>query len=278
MAKKPIVRNLTEEEEWQPWDPGNEKGVWGWAGDNAWDDWKNLDDDGCLRLVGDLVEDALTKKEQKRVTPAHIEAICAELREHTRDTMEATFHSILDAMQWAWEIAYTPNDGDVEHAIKKAKGDLGDDIRMADYWDLIRSHAPAGPKEWSPRGTWTDTRIFEELEENIHYRRKPKAYDRYLVFDWKGTRSVADMKAALTAHPEQGKPADVDFEIEEWADQFMRYFFTELEKRMQDVETGNRVDFDSMWANVLEDDDRMKTVRREILEFLKKPLPEPSEE
>jgi hypothetical protein len=278
MAKKPIVRNLTEEEEWKPWDPGNDKGAWGWASDNAWDDWKNLDDDECHRLVSDLVEDALTKKEQKRVTQTHIEAICAELHENTWDTLEATFHSILDAMQWAWEIAYTPNDDDIETALEKAKGELGDDIRLADYWDLVRSEIPVGPKEWSPRAAWTDNRIFKELEENITYRRKPKAYDRYLVFDWLGTGPVADMKAALKEHPEQGSPKDVEFEIEEWADQFMRYFFTELEKRMQGVETGNRVDFDSMWANVLEDGDRMKSVRKEILEFLKKPLPEPSEE
>lgn len=82
------------------------------------------------------------------------------------------------------------------------------------------------------------------------------------------------MRMALRGLPNEGHPEDVDAEVEDWADRFMRLFLTRLEKTMQDVDTSARVDFGDQWKFMLKDKTVLKEVAEALREFLKKPLPE----
>lgn len=267
MATKPFVRNITEEEEWQPYDPGNMKGASEWASDNAWDDWQNMADSDCERLLDDLVRTALGKREQAKLPEDVLERLCQELNENAGENLESVFQSIMDASTWAWEIAYTPSDRDIEQSMASARKDFSDEIRLEDYWDPLIKKPVTGPKEWSPRGLWTEQGIFDELTRNVRYRRKPGYYDRFVVFDWPNSAPVRDAKRVLKTLEDGRTSKEVDQEIEQWADQFMWSMFSDLEKRMQDADTGSRVDFGPMWKSVLSDKQRMNGVRRDILEF-----------
>lgn len=127
MARKPIVRDITEEEKWQPYDPGNTKGVWEWAMNNAWDDWLNMDSRTCDDLVGA----ALPKAERKKITPEHLDALCRELMDENPEYLVSIHRAITDASQWAWEVAYTPEDGDIEDALEEARDRLEEEISLA---------------------------------------------------------------------------------------------------------------------------------------------------
>jgi hypothetical protein len=269
----PIRINIVEEDGWQPYDSGNLEGVQSWASDNAWDDWKAMSEETCQNLVGDLLDAAFSRKERRDVDPEEIPRICEELLENQGDTLEASFHAILDAYDWTWEEAYIPTDLDIEKAIERAMGDWFGDTRLADYWNLVlaKEERPKGPKEWSPRIVWTEAGLFHHLDKHIRYQRKREEYDRFIVFDWGDMDQIVALLEALKRTPAEGSREDVENELREWADLFMRHFFSALEDRMQAVDTAYRTDFDKHWKTMLSDKQTMGGVRRELLEFLKRP-------
>jgi hypothetical protein len=267
----PIRINIVEEAGWQPYDPGNLKGVLTWASDNAWDDWKNMSEETCQDLVEALLDAAFTRKERAGIGPEGISRICEELRENDGDELDATFHAIIDAHQWTWEEAYTPTDLDIEKAVDRAKGEWFMDARLSDYWNLAlaREDRPKGPKEWSPRIVWTEAGLFHHLDEHIRYQRKREEYDRFIVFDWGDADPIVALLEAIKRTPAEGSREDVENELREWADLFMHKFFSALEDRMQVVDTAYRTDFDKHWKTMLSDKQTMGGVRRDLLEFLK---------
>jgi hypothetical protein len=256
---RPLKINIVEEDGWKPYDPGNVKGVWQWAIDNAWDDFTNMSEDTCESLVRDLYKPG-------ELDDAGLERICEQLKDD-HAALENTAQAMMDASQWAWEEAYTPTDGDIAKAMKR----IGDWIEFDDYWSLIvRPHAEAGPKDWYPGRKWTETMILEDLESRISYSRKEDAYDRYIVFDWKDAPPVVDLLAKLKRKPgEGGSPADVEADLDAWMGAYMNGFWVILSEVMQDVDTHYRVDFWPHWKSVLRDKDRMKAVAKEISGFLK---------
>lgn len=274
MAKKNIVRNIVEEEGWSNYDPGTKGGVREWASDNAWDDWANMDPKYCRRYVGDIVQAALTKRERKNIDDEALERICEELRETTWENLETVMHLIMDAHTDAWEIAYTPEDGDIHKAMGLIKGGWWDDIQLQDFWNLIVDPLPEGPREWSPRPHWTFEKIFEDLDERISYKRQPGYYDRYIVFDWLNAPPVIAIKDALKRHPEEGSLKNVDQDLEAWADDYLKDFFRGVEKRMESVEPWQRFDLDPHWKTWLKDKQTLAGAREEILGFLATPAKE----
>jgi hypothetical protein len=274
MARKNIVRNIVEHEGWKNYDSATQGGVSEWACDNAWDDWTNMDPKYCREYVGDLIQAALTKREQKQIDEEDLERICEELRENSRENLETVLNAITDAHTWAWEIAYTPDDGDIEKAIDDAKGTWWEENRLQDFWDLIVAPLPEGPREWSPRPHWSVAQLFKELDERVVYQRKPGYYDRFIIFEWLNAPVVLAMKNELKKHPEVGSLKNVDQDLNDWADDFMNTFAKALENRMERNEPWQSFDLDPHWKSMLKDKQVLAGAREEILKFLATPAKE----
>lgn len=274
MAKKNIVRNIVEHDAWKNYDAANSGGVREWASDNAWDDWTHMEPKYCRRYVGELIAAALTKRERKRITDEDLERICEELRENTWKNLETVMHAITDSHTWAWEAAYTPEDGDISKVMEVIKGEWWGEHQLQDFWELIINPLPEGPREWSPRPHWTLEQIFKDLDERVTYKRQPGYYDRFIVFGWLNAPSVLAIKNELKKHPEKGSSKDVDQDLEAWADDYMNSFAKNLPNRMERVEPHQRFDLDPHWESMLKDKQMLAGVREEILEFLATPAKE----
>lgn len=270
MAKKTFIRDLTAEEGWKPWDPGNTKGAWEWASNNAWDDWQNLGAERCQELLEDIVNAALRKRERDQLPEDALERMCAYLQEG-REKLEGVQQTLMDAFTWAWELAYTPEDRDIEKSVERARLTINEDLRLNEYWEWLFKKTMLGPKEWNPRGLFTEAILFDHLSKRVEYKRKRNHYERYLVFDWIDSPLVNQAKKAIFAQKHGRYPDDDDInqELEEWADHFVRLMFTDLDKRMQEVDTGMRYDLGPQWKSVLSDKQRMAGVRDEILKFFR---------
>lgn len=258
----PIRINIVEQEGWK-W---KDSEVSGWASDNALDDLVHMSDATRKELVRDLIEASMTKKEQKAITDEDLEKISEQLEEDWQ-SLEETKNAIQDAHYWAWEVAYMPEDGDIEYSMEKDKDFWGEDIRPNDYWKLVlREEGASGPREWSPHPTETD--FWKDLANRVRFERKPDYYDRHLVFDWGQSKTVRELLEALKEHPEEGSRKEVEQELRDWADTFTSEVLSHLDDRMQNVDTSYRVDFNPQWKRILSDKSRMANVRDELLEFL----------
>lgn len=256
----PIRINIVDESGWK-W-----KDVSDWASDNAWDDLINMSDETRKDLVLDLIHASMTKKEEKAITDEDLEKISEQLEEDWH-SLEETKNAIQDAHYWAWEVAYMPEDGDIQYAMEKDKDFWGEDIRPNDYWKLVlREEGASGPREWSPHPTETD--FWKDLANRVRFERKPDYYDRHLVFDWGQSKTVRELLEALKEHPEEGSCKEVEQELRDWADTFTSEVLSHLDDRMQNVDTSYRVDFNPQWKRILSDKSRMANVRDELLEFL----------
>lgn len=275
MAKiKPIRINIVEEDGWKPWDYAQSDGISSWSADNAWDDWQNMDDETLKGYIEELLEVSLSKAERKRITPEDVDRIAEEIRESTTDSFESMYHAIVDAHQWAWEIAYSPDDRDIGKAMEKARRHW-DLERLPDYWDLVlQDEAPEGPREWSPRGHWTTSKLYQDFIERIVYERKAEHYDRYIIFDWGESGAVKLLLQALKNHPEEGSVEGVESDLKDLSDSYLTTFFKELEQRMQDNDPRYHWDLDPHWKIMLKDKSVRRGVRDEVLAFLAKPKKE----
>jgi|SRR5579871_3952922 len=272
MAKiKPIKINLVEQDGWKNWDYASSHGISEWASDNAWDDWTNMDSTTCRDYVQDLINAALPKKQRLKFSLDELERICEEMQEERYDHFESVSQAIIDAHQWAWEVAYTPDDKDIKIAMEKAERNWDWDFRMAGFWDFIqREQEVEGPREWSPRPptTWTMNQLFDQLIERIRYEREKDHYDRFLVFDWGDSPAVKRLLEVLKTKPNEGGPMEVEAELDDLVSRYLKVFFTELEDRMQDKDIHIYWDLDPHWENVLKDKSRMIGIRKELEEFL----------
>lgn len=273
---KPIRINIVEEDGWKPWDYAQTDGVSQWSSDNAWDDWKNMDEATCKGYIVDLLQASMTKREQKRITEEDLERICKDLEEDW-DNLESTSRAIIDAHTWAWEVAYTPDDRDIEKSVEATLKHWDWDRSLPDFWQLVlQDEPPEGPREWSPRGRWTVQSLFKEFVKRVSYERKEGHYDRFLVFDWGNAEPVQLLLEALRRRPNEGSKADVEAWLREMADSYVATFFKILEDRMS---SSNRdincyFDLDPHWKAMLRDKSTMKAVRDEIVEFLAQPKKE----
>src|SRR5262245_55824581 len=264
----PIRINIVETDGWNKgW---NESNISSWAADNAWDNWEHMSDEIRRDLIDDLIRASMPKKEQKAITDEDIEKISEQLVKDWH-SLEQTHNAIRDAHYWAWEVAYTPEDGDIESAMERDQDFWGEDIRPNDYWKLVlteEGEVPKGPREWSPRRVWTETEFWKDLYERVRYERKPNYYDRFLVFDWGRSEPVMELLEALKANPKEGSRSEVESELEDGAQTFTGEVISNLEDIMQRADISYRVEFSPMWKRMLSDKSTMAGVREELLEFL----------
>lgn len=273
MAKKSFIINITEQSGWEHYDTSINDDIATWSLDSAWDSWKALDDNECRELIDDLIVRAFTKREQKKLSPSSHDRICEDLRDNGAcTTLKTVYHAILDAMAWAWEIAYMPEERDIQYAIDTASEEWFSGIELIGYWRLIISEPAVGPREWSPRPQWTEDRIFKDLTERISYRHKQNHYDRFLEFDFLTAPSTAAMRMALLAHPDEGSIKNLEEELFDWTGNFISEFFKQLENRMEGVYVPYRYDFTPMWKQMLSDKAIIRGVRKELTAFLATPV------
>jgi hypothetical protein len=176
MAKiKPIKINIVEENGWKNWDYATSGGISEWSMDNAWDDWTHMEESTCRGYLEDLIKASLPKKQQLRFSWDDLEGICEEMKRDRHRKFESVSQAIIDAHQWAWEEAYTPDDRDIKIAMEKAERNWDWDFKMATFWEYIqKEHIEEGPREWSPRPpkTWTIGQFYGQLMERIEYERR----------------------------------------------------------------------------------------------------------
>lgn len=274
---KPIRINIVEEDGWKNWDYSQTDGVSQWSADNAWDDFTNMDESTCKGYIVDLLQASMTKREQKRITEEDLERICKELEEDW-DSLESTAHAIIDAHTWAWEVAYTPDDRDIEKSIEATSRTWDWDFSTPEYLDLIlQSEPPEGPREWTPRKIWTINKLFKEFVSRVSYERKEGYYDRFLVFDWGNSEPIQLLLEILKRRPNEGSRTDVEAWLQEMAESYTRAFFKNLQDRMQDNDPSYSFDLDPHWRSMLKDKSTMSGVRNELLEFLAQPKKEEAE-
>lgn len=274
MAKiKPIKINLVEQEGWETWDYA--KGdISSWAMDNAWDDWKNMDEQTCQGYVEDLAKASLPKDKWLKLSSEDIERICEEMMEERVEHFESLSQAIIDAHMWAWEEAYTPDDRDIGRAMERAARNWDWDFRLADYWKLVlKDDLPEGPREWTPRKVWTTKKLYQDLIERILYERKPNYYDRYIVFDWDKSDPVQELVKKLKESKE-GSVADVQAELEDWAGDYLQTFFKELDEQMQRVDINTKWNFHPHWKTLLGEKSMLLGVRKDLEDFLERKVEE----
>lgn len=271
MADWPLRINITEESLWKNYDFASSGGISEWASDNAHDDLRNIRGHDCAEYMDDLIQAFIPKSKRKKISSEDLDRLCEAFMDDMGD-FESIEYALRDAFTWAWEIAYMPDDGDIETAIKRAKERWDEEIQLADYWDLILSdEAKPGPKEWSPRPRITERQLFDQLEERINYQRKPGHYDRFIEFDFMDAPAVREMKRALKSHPEDGSVDGLLSELEDLARNFLGYLDGALDQVMENSDPHSRWDFRPHWKGVLADKSRKKGIEEEILGFLAKP-------
>jgi hypothetical protein len=124
---------------------------------------------------------------------------------------------------------------------------------------------------------WTHKEVLKQLTDQINYERKENHYDRFLVFTFGEAEVVQRLIDAAKHLPEDERDEllnDLDSELGDAQDAFVRNFFRTLNKSMEGVDLNNRVDFNRQWKSVLEDWSRLKGVREEIQAFMAKPREE----
>jgi hypothetical protein len=277
MADWPLRINITEEDLWKPYDSsysGKGSNVADWASDNAYDDLQHMDAGTWADYVLDLVEAFLPKAKQKKIGPDEIDKISTLLRGDW-GKFENIEYAVRDAHTLAWEIAYTPEDKDIEYAIKRALERWDEEITLADYWDLILSdEASKGPKEWSPLKKITERELFNQLEAAIWYEHEKGKWDRFVVFDFMSAPAVKAMKRALMAHPEEGRLFQLDDELEYLAKNFIGYLSGALGQVMQDNDPSMNWDVGPHWKSILSDKSRRQGIQEDIAKALATPSPE----
>lgn len=280
MLRLPEIRvNLVEEKGWKPYDPGGD--ISEWASDNAYEELRSM----SASDLADLLDNIVTKAPQarKRWGPREelehesLEAV-AEAVKAAEPELDTVRQIILDTLTWAWEEAYMPDDGDIEGAMDDAAESLLDDFSIvsavsagsADLWDAFMEEE-SGPKipetkRWGPR--LDDEAVLRDLLSRVRYERKPKHYDRYLVFTWKGSSVIEALERFAIARKLGGRKGAKDA-LEDllgsFANEYLAAFWKALSRRMEHVDVGNRADFWKHWRGMLADPDvSLATASREI--------------
>jgi hypothetical protein len=257
--------NIVEQRRWKPYDPAGE--TMELASNNAYDEFKHMSKNDLIRLVEDMLGRA--KQGPLEWSPRtfvlsdeEYDLILEEIKDYSSDLLETARESIVDALQWMWEVAYMPDDGDIELAVEET------DETMADTHGIDESL-------WEPlleRKGWDERTVIESLAEEVTYERQEGYYDRYIVFNFGEAKAVEKLLKTVYADPEELSEKEtvsqLKVEFEALEDSYLDLFFDKLDKIMQNIDAANRTDFKKQWKAMLGDKNQMNAVGKEIREFI----------
>lgn len=277
----PVHVNLVEQEGWEKYDPAS--GKFDWIMDSAWQDFRSMDYGTLRGLVDDLwtVSVKGLRKPRVQLSIEELEYLAGRLKNHHHDDdMESVQRPIVDAIQWMYEAAVTPNDGDVESAMEHAEEQFKANPEMYDpLWEpvlLLVREIPKGPKEWAPRaprvGRVTEDQLLDQLLSTISFEHEKDQWDRYLVFDfWSAPAAVELLKRDPKAEEE------LDAEFRNIRLNYVRDFFKGLEKTMKDINIENRSDWKKAWKSMISDRSVVSEARASIRKALRE-MPDEADE
>lgn len=268
--------NLVEEDEWKKdYDPAGRILEWAWqSAIDALEHEVRWPRGSCPDYVADLAP---------KLDRDEIERVCEGLEDRD-DRLAQTEMAIQDALQWAFELAYMPGDGDIEDALESAF----DEVRNNLYF---RDEVVEGTMQWMGI---EEERLVNDLLKHVRYEhpthRGHPTYDRYIVFDFgksnllksliKGPFSV---KREAPLGPKEWSPSkfmpatkeeqaaareDVVRSVEELQDDIMLFFWKALAKEMERADIFNRLEVGPQWKSILKDRPRVRGIRKEIRDFL----------
>ena len=269
--------NITEYPEW--------KKVWesaegDWVGNAAWADWQGITMDSNLLdgYVYDLIKAAYSKGnrtrsrlENLRNTDALLDAVKCS------DGFESTRQVIMDTLEFMYQDAAMPRDGDISVSVEDA-GVTFVTRHLSYYWRLIaaKNLPPTGVKEWRPdqeKFEMTFGGVQKQLLAEIRYEHKENEYDRFLVFDFGNSWVIHRLIAKIRGHPDEEvgetMAADLENDLEEARQDFIRDFFKSFVRTTGNIDVSNRTDFHLEWLKTLARTDWRAGVRKEFEAFLK---------
>lgn len=271
--------NITEYPEWKKVLESVEED---WVGNAAWADWQAITIgtfDTLESYIFDLIKAAFPKGNRKRSrlenlrnTDALLDAVKCS------DGFESTRHVIRDTLEFMYQDAAMPSDGDLSVSVEDASHPFMFG-HMPYYWRLIAAKdlPPTGVKEWRPDHGKVQMTFFEvrkQLLQEIRYEHKENDYDRFLVFSFGNSRAVRLLIDAIGNHPDEEDretmAADLENDLEEARQDFVRDFFKSFVRTMGSIDISNRTDFHSEWLKTLARTDWREGVRGEFEAFLKK--------
>jgi hypothetical protein len=259
----PVVRiNLVEAPGWSIWASGGR--TIENASDAAHEDFSNLDLTRLTELVSEMVDDDLLAQwegpkewspRKKHLTYEDFEWIAQEVKDGA-EKLETTRFAILDTMTWAYEIAMTPDDGDIQAAMGRTFQD--ERAKYAIDWDL-----------WSPIvfGVQDEGTIVARLLGAVKYEREEGHYDRYLVFDFNGLEVVKELYQESPLTRKELKES-LKYEFAAIREYYLNHFWHNLQQEFRDVNVSDRVDWRKQWKAMLASPE-IKNVRKEMLEAIR---------
>lgn len=276
MSLEKIRVNIVEEPGWKPYDPGGE--IMEWASNSSYEDFRHMSKVDMIELVEDMFGRAKTgplewSPRKFALSEEDCDIIWEELKEGgLTGKLETTWQSILDAMQWTWEEAYTPDNGDIRDAMERAAE------AVADEYNLDTS-------PWEPlleRTGWDERKILESLMGKVSYEREENHYDRFIVFDFGAAEAVKKLLKIVYADPEELSEKEtldqLKMDFEGLRDGYVDLFFGKLEKIMRETDASNRTEFRKHWKSMLSDKAQMNHVGEEIRKFVLKARAQVGEE
>jgi hypothetical protein len=266
--------NLVEEKGWERWDSGGD--LMNWASDTAWDDFRHTSKETCADWVSDILGPSHLKRNPlgRPVDDEDLVLVCDAILDGD-DRVENTHRMIVDSLQWMYEEAAMPRAADIEDALEMALDGNESWSGFSDAWDtLVES------KQWSQED------IMKDLLSQVSFVQKPKAYDRFLVFDFGESKAAQALISTLPPpfhttrpirfwSPERTKKQaqyhrdSLERDLEVLKDDIVADLFRELVKVMDRMDLYARTDWDANWKNMLSDKNSVQVARDEIFNFLK---------
>lgn len=267
-TERPIRINLVEDKGWDPWRSDNDdlnERIQRFSDEYHQLFDRTMEREECESLVEDILGPYYRfgapegpREWSPKITPIGIIGVRKACKGIKDGDLEAADYLIRDAIQFMWEEAMTPDDGDIEYALSETKDKFADKPDLDEIWD------PLLEKGRKARGVMMD------LMNQIHYSRTQGHYDRYLIFDFLNAQSVTDLIQYWPIEDQGWVRDTLEFQdLKDLRERFLEEFFEKLKKVMDDSDPANRADWKKHWRAVLTNNDQVTHVRQQIWNYLR---------
>lgn len=270
---EPVVVNLVEQKGWKEWTSDEWQERVQRLSDEYYQESMERDDE-CESLIEAImgIEYSHKAPEGPRdwspkagpIGPRAVKKACFGFSE---GQLEGVEHMIRDAIQYMYEDATMPDDGDINWALVETRDEFVEKPDLDEIWEPLIDR------------THTEKRIMHNVLNSINYSRQQTHYDRYVSFDFMTSPEVVYL---IHKYPEEDRgwvKDSLQFQyFKTLRERFLERFFRKLSKYMDGTDPQNRADWNKHWKAILRDEDRVKEVRKEIRKYLKTAPPLPEEE